>query len=206
MMPQQYLKDRVYESLRRKIINCEYAPGVLLNEAALIKEFEASRTPIRDALNRLASENLVTVIPKKGVIVNGISLKDIAEVLEVRAIIEPQLILLYGDRIDKLVLEDYYKRCLDTDQLEAKIRLDEDLHTILYDACTNRYLREILKNVEGSDHRNRIWRSNEGRVNDSIQEHLEITGHLLASRYPQAAESMHQHIMNAKNYAIQKYL
>lgn len=206
MMSQQYLKDRVYESLRRKIINCEYAPGVLLNEAALIKEFEASRTPIRDALNRLASENLVTVIPKKGVIVNGISLKDIAEVLEVRAIIEPQLILLYGDRIDKLVLKDYYKRCLDTDQLEAKIRLDEDLHTILYDACTNRYLREILKNVEGSDHRNRIWRSNEGRVNDSIQEHLEITGHLLASRYPQAAESMRQHIVNAKNYAIQKYL
>lgn len=205
-MPQQYLKDRVYENLRRKIINCEYAPGVLLNETELIKEFEASRTPIRDALNRLASENLITVIPKKGVIVNGISLKDIAEVLEVRAIIEPQLILLYGDRIDKPILEDYYKRCLNADQLETKIRLDEDLHTILYDACTNRYLREILKNVEGSDHRNRIWRSNEGRVNDSIQEHLEITNHLLASRYPQAAESMYQHIMNAKNYAIQKYL
>ena len=205
-MPQQYLKDRVYENLRRKIINCEYAPGVLLNETELIKEFEASRTPIRDALNRLASENLITVIPKKGVIVNGISLKDIAEVLEVRAIIEPQLILLYGDRIDKPTLEDYYKRCLNADQIEAKIRLDEDLHTILYDACTNRYLREILKNVEGSDHRNRIWRSNEGRVNDSIQEHLEITRHLLASHYPEAAESMYQRIMNAKNYAIQKYL
>ena len=205
-MPQQYLKDKVYENLRRKIVNCEYAPGTLLNEAALIREFEASRTPIREALSRLASENLVTVIPKKGVIVNGISLKDIAEVLEVRAIIEPQLVLLYGDCIDKEILRDYKNRCLNADRIDTKIRLDEELHTILYRACGNRYLREILKNVEGYDHRNRIWRSNEGRVNESIQEHLEITDHLLASRYSEAAESMRQHIMNAKKYAIQKYL
>ena len=88
-MAGKYLKDKAYEMIREKIVNCELAPGSVLNESELIEEIGASRTPIREALNKLEQENLVTIIPKKCIIVRGITIDDIAEVFDARAVIEP---------------------------------------------------------------------------------------------------------------------
>ena len=52
-MAGKYLKDKAYEMIREKIVNCELAPGSVLNESELIEEIGASRTPIREALNKL---------------------------------------------------------------------------------------------------------------------------------------------------------
>ena len=205
-MAHTYLTDRVYEALRKKILECEYPPGAVLNEAALVKEFGSSRTPMHNAIISLAAENLVTVIPKKGVIVNGITLNDVLEVYDVRSMIEPEVVSRYGDLLPRDYLQEYLERCHAATELQEKIRLDEELHSRLYSVCRNHYLRDILYRLEGHNHRNRVWRSNESRVNASMREHEEIVRALLAGETELAAQKMREHITNARDYAIRKYL
>lgn len=200
-----YLKDHVYETLRKKIIDCEYEPGSILSETLLLQNLGVSRTPVRDALNRLASENLVTIIPKKGIIVNGISINDIIQVFEARMIVEPQMLLLYGDRLDKDKLNDYLERCKNAENISEMIFLDEEFHLMIYDVCSNRFLRDFCSSLEGHNHRNRIWRSNEERVHISLAEHVQIIMALLNSDYGEAKDLLYQHLLNAREYAFKKY-
>ncbi len=67
-------------------------------------------------------------------------------------------------------------------------------------------MQDILHRLEGHNHRNRVWRSNESRVNASIHEHEEIVRALLRCEAQEAAQKMREHINNARNYAIQKYI
>ena len=83
------LKERAYRIIKDKIIRCEYMPGDFLNEKSLIEEIGASRTPIREALNKIEQENLVKIIPKRGVVVSEITMKDISEIFQVRECVSP---------------------------------------------------------------------------------------------------------------------
>ena len=65
-MPTSDLKTFAYTSIKEKLLHCDYEPGSVLNETALCQELKISRTPIREALNRLSQENLIQVLPKKG--------------------------------------------------------------------------------------------------------------------------------------------
>lgn len=200
-----YLKDHVYESLRKKIIDCDYEPGSVLTETMLMQNLGVSRTPIREALNRLAMENLVTVIPKKGIIVNGISINDIIQVFEARMIVEPQMLVIYGERFDKKQLKDYLERCKNASSIQSMIQLDEEFHSMIYGVCSNRFLKDFCASLEGHNHRNRIWRSNEERVHVSLDEHVMIATALLESDYAKAKDLMYQHLFNAREYAFKKY-
>lgn len=205
-MAGKYLKNKAYEIIKEKIINCELAPGSVINEAALIEEIGASRTPIREALNKLEQENLVTIIPKKCIIVRGITVDDLAEVFDARALIEPQILLQYGDRISMRFWEDYYERCKKENDTAEMIRLDEEFHEKLYQVCDNRYLREVMNMVKGMDHRNRVYKSNEERVYEGIQEHIAIVEKLLQKDYQEAADCLFHHLKMAKSYTLKKYI
>ena len=201
-----YLKDQVYEELRNRIIEYKYAPGTTVNETMLMKELGVSRTPVREALHRLEIENLVTIIPKKGVIIKGISIDDILQVFDARIVIEPQIIVMYGSRFPKDTLRKYLDDCHKAATVEEIIRLDEYFHNALYQLCANHYLREALLMIEGHNHRNRIWRSNENRVSASLQEHINIAEALLEENYELAGVRMREHLSVAREYALRKYL
>lgn len=65
-MAKTNLKTLAYKTIKQKIVTCEYAPGLYLNEEILTEELKISRTPIRDALSRLEQEGLIEIKPKKG--------------------------------------------------------------------------------------------------------------------------------------------
>jgi GntR family transcriptional regulator, rspAB operon transcriptional repressor len=85
----QLLRDDVYRSIRQAILSCEFMPGQQLREHILADKYRVSRSPIRDSLLRLEQENLVTVRPRQGYVVNPISKVDIAEIFTLRRYIEP---------------------------------------------------------------------------------------------------------------------
>ena len=93
------LKQVVYEELKRRIVSCEILPGSMLTEEMLCESLNASRTPVRDAVSRLEQENLVSILPKKGIRVNRVSLNNVEELFVTRLFVEPQLVLTYGNRI-----------------------------------------------------------------------------------------------------------
>ncbi len=94
------LKQQAYQTIRTKILNCEYAPNSYLNEEQLCKEINVSRTPIRDALSRLEQENLIKILPKKGVVVAPLNINEINMIYETRILLEPYILATYGNRID----------------------------------------------------------------------------------------------------------
>ena len=99
------LGNKIFTVLRDKILNEEYTQGQKLNEVALSKELNISRTPIREALKQLELEGLVKSIPNKGVYVLGFSHRDIDDMLEIRYALEGLAIQLAIERINDEELE-----------------------------------------------------------------------------------------------------
>ena len=82
------LRDVVFENLREAILEGELKPGQRLMEVQLAEQLGVSRTPVREAIRKLELEGLVIMLPRKGAYVANMSLKDIIDVLEIRASLE----------------------------------------------------------------------------------------------------------------------
>jgi DNA-binding transcriptional regulator YhcF (GntR family) len=103
----QSLKLQAYQYLKTKILNCEYRPNEFLNEQKLCAEMgNISRTPMRDALGRLEQEGLITILPKKGLMVSGITEDDVHSMFEMRLLVGEQRIMKYvADKGEKAVFQ-----------------------------------------------------------------------------------------------------
>src|SRR5437867_3340131 len=86
--PAQSLTDRAYADLEEMIVTLKLAPGAAVSEAELSKQLGIGRTPIREALQRLAREWLVVILPRRGIIVSEINVKSQLRLLEVRREVE----------------------------------------------------------------------------------------------------------------------
>ena len=78
------LADRAYLAIRGLIVSLELAPGAVIDERALMQRLGIGRTPVREALRRLAQEQLVEVFPRRGMFVTGVDVRDLARISEVR--------------------------------------------------------------------------------------------------------------------------
>jgi DNA-binding GntR family transcriptional regulator len=82
------LSDRAYSDLEALIVTLQLAPGSAVSEAELSERLGIGRTPIREALQRLARERLITILPRRGIIVSEINIKSQLRLLEVRREVE----------------------------------------------------------------------------------------------------------------------
>jgi DNA-binding GntR family transcriptional regulator len=85
----QLLTDKIFDLLKREIVTGGLKPGEAFKEVAMAKRFRASRTPVREACNRLSNAGLLVSIPKKGYTVAPITIKDILDVYDLRFLVEP---------------------------------------------------------------------------------------------------------------------
>src|SRR5580700_1345206 len=92
------LRDRAYEGLVRMITRLELAPDAVLVERALMNQLDVGRTPLREALQRLAAEGLVTHRPNRGMFVAGIGAADVQEIYEFRTLIDGTAVSLAASR------------------------------------------------------------------------------------------------------------
>jgi DNA-binding GntR family transcriptional regulator len=94
----QALPDRIYSALKHRILTCSLQPGQRLMEKELAQELGVSRTPLREALNRLALEQLVFLTPYRGYAVTPVLLDDIRNLSELRLIVESESAALAAER------------------------------------------------------------------------------------------------------------
>ena len=87
-------RDQAYMALYREIARLRLAPGALLDETALCQQLGLGRTPIREALHQLAGEGLVTIYPRRGIVVAPISLLDVRQQTDARLVWEPNIVRL----------------------------------------------------------------------------------------------------------------
>lgn len=195
------LKEKVYDIVKGKIVSGEYRPNTHLDEKALITELGVSRTPFREAMNRLELEGLITIIPRRGFFVSEISIKNINDIFQARHLIEPQLIECCLDSISKEKLIDIRNkfnswRDLTRDELND---LDWELHYLILESTKNDYLIKMMTNIYEQNQRTRTLATREvSREEDSAKEHIAIIDAILTGDISGAQEACRRHTRNSQ--------
>ena len=200
-MRKETLKQQAYNIIKKKIITCEYPPNFLLNEEKLKDEIGASRTPIRDALSRLEQENLVRILPKKGIMVASLSIREINAIYEARMLVEPYAIEHYANKVEKERLEYFRKIFRDGKEIQERIYdVDDKLHIEFINAMDNEYFQAMYERIYYQNCRLRILSGvkSEKRIEETLQEHLKIINACLEEQWQDAAEAMREHLVCSK--------
>src|SRR5438270_5623692 len=95
----ELLADRAYAELRDRLVTLRIPPGAPIDEDLLGEELEMGRTPVREAIKRLALENLVTVFPRRGTFASEINITDLAHISDVRTQLEGHAAYRAAERI-----------------------------------------------------------------------------------------------------------
>ena len=156
-------KERAYQYLRERFENGELKPGDRVSDLALTREIDVSRTPIREALNQLASEGLVEFIPHRGAFVRLPDLREIEEFYELRELLEghaasrlaaapdPVAVAELAALVEQMATmaeesrQEADHRALSATSTRDQRRLDLGFHGILLEACGNRRLCRIVE-------------------------------------------------------------
>lgn len=199
-MPAQTLSDKAYEFIKNKIITCEYPPNSMINETMICEAINSSRTPVREAINKLEQDNLVKVIPKKGIIIKDVTLNDIKLIFETRILIETYSLRAYAKEMDLDYLRDFKATLLANTELQAFFDLDDSFHSYIVAQTKNIYLINTSRSI--SDHNMRLrvlsGKSVEKRVEVTTSEHIEIIDHLINGEIERAVDALVDHLEKAK--------
>lgn len=206
-MPKTNLKTLAYNTIRQKIVTCEFAPGTFLSEEILTEALHLSRTPVRDALSRLEQEGLVEIKAKKGIIIKPLSITEINMIFELRTIFEPYVLLNYGSLLPIERLNEFYNIFLHQDANSECFQnndyfyvLDSSFHTMIINACPNTYIQQNFNLIQTQNDRFRYMTGNisNNRLEDTFREHLAIIRSCLLKNWKEAAEMMQYHIEESK--------
>lgn len=209
-MKKDSLKVQAYNAIKNKIIRCEYPPSTMISEEVLREELGVSRTPIRDALSRLEQEGLLTILPKKGIMVSGLSLSEINAIFEIRMLYEPYVLSTYGHRLNDDKLLEFYNICTQGKVLshDEFYRIDDDFHAFIIAATSNRYIQHTYNLIHNQNLRFRMMTGSQpnDRIEHSNREHLKIIKACLSKDWSAAAESMEEHLRQSKNSTFELLL
>jgi DNA-binding GntR family transcriptional regulator len=194
------LADQAYFAIRSLIVSLELAPGDPIREPELTAKLGIGRTPVREALRRLALERLVEVYPRRGMFVTTVDVRDLARLCEVRAVLEPEAARLAAERATKPDLEEInalIEELLDGRRRDdrALIDLDERIHRTIYRTSHNQLLEETLEWYY--THALRIWMLALDRtrtLQSAVLEHHELLDAVARGMGERAAALMRAHV------------
>lgn len=205
------MSDRATIEIRQKIISGEFPPGMKLLESDLAKRLGFSKVPVREALLRLERDGLIVMAPSRSAQVFDLGPDEIADLSEVRRILESQALILAADRNGKALaaeLEDIAKQmktAFDEHDVASYKLLDYEFHGALFRHCGNAYLRKNFETLSFRVQALRNRLSNDQRLNRlSLADHQEIPAALRDGRTDTALEILERHIaVTTENYLAQ---
>jgi len=203
------LREVIFNTLREAIIVGELKPGERLMEVQLADKMGVSRTPVREAIRKLELEGLVEMLPRKGAHVADLSVKDIMDVLEVRATLDGLATKLSASRItDEEIKElrhllDQFINYVEKDNLQGSIKKDVEFHDVIYRSSRNDKLIQISNNLREQVQRFRvIYLKDYSSSRELIREHTEILNAIVARDPAAAMECAQRHIKNQEETII----
>lgn len=153
------LTDRAYREIEEAIVTLKLRPGDILSEQMLAAATGIGRTPIREALQRLAIEGLVTILPRKGILVSEINPRSQLLVFEVRRELERMLCRVGAERATKeqraeaMQIAKAIDKAAKTNDDIAFMRLDRALNQLILEAGHNDYATRAMKLTQGLSRR-----------------------------------------------------
>lgn len=195
------LRDTAYERLKDAFRHANLAPGHPLSETGLSRMLGISRTPVREALQQLAQEGLVQVIPGRAMTVAAPSLQGVTNVIHVRSLLEPELARLVAESPTADVvatLRGVLAKMHAAARLNDRVvwsKADTEWHEVLCSACPNVLLAQLVLQMRNRMHYIAVEpHTTHQRILDCTDEHQQIV-EAIAARDPEAAErAMRKHV------------
>ncbi|HWE32679.1 MAG TPA: GntR family transcriptional regulator [Solirubrobacteraceae bacterium] len=199
--PRELLADRAYTELRDRLVSLRISPGAPIDEDGLGAELDMGRTPVREAIKRLALENLVNVFPRRGTFASEINITDLAHISDVRIVLEGHAAYRAAERLtdaqrrelEQLLVELGHSR--GSDDTEALMALDARVHRFIHRCAGNPYLEETLNRYFNLSLR--IWHLVFDRLPHlfaRVHEHDDVLHAIAAGDAEQARDVLTEHI------------
>jgi DNA-binding GntR family transcriptional regulator len=192
--------EEAYLRIRDRIVSLDLPPGSVVNEAHLQQELAIGRTPIREALQRLAHEKLVHSVPHRGTFVTDVKITDLARITEVRVVLEAHAARLAAERCtaaDRATLNELRaalrgRRTMDQREL---MRMDQRIHRQIYRSARNSFLESTLERYFNLSLR--LWflvLDQEVRLGAAVEEHAELLEAVVSGDGDRAEAIMRRHV------------
>ncbi|WP_337869984.1 GntR family transcriptional regulator [Meiothermus sp.] len=202
------VREAAYAHLRGAILMGALLPGVRISEPGLAQELGVSRTPVREALQRLAQEGLVELLPGKGARVRVLSAEEVREVYDVRALLEGEAAALAAQNATEVELNRLERllqvlEALPKEAYAKQMQVDFDFHTVLIEAAHNKTLARIYADLRSSLTLVRSFQQTLSQHPKTRQQHQAILSALKARNPGKAAEAARAHVRYFRDLVLQ---
>jgi DNA-binding GntR family transcriptional regulator len=186
------LTEHAYRKLEEMIATLKLAPGTLVSEAVLSKQLGIGRTPVREAMQRLARERLLQILPRRGCIVSNSQPDDELSVIEARRPIEVLVVrtaALRASAEERQAFEriaEAMAATLASGDFDGFARLDAEFNDLCFVACRNPIAASMMQLITTLNRR--YWFMHHGQTlpTEGIERHIDIA-HAIARGDPEAA-------------------
>lgn len=208
------LGDRTAAQIKKAIITGELVPGSALRDRQLAEQLGVSRTPVRDALNRLEATGLVVPRGKSGWGVSPFTEQDVREMFQLRRLFEPVALQELSEQPEQATITklagffDEYHRPIPTSLYPEYFAHDHAFHKQIVACSTNRRLREMYSVMEYQIDRGRhfLTTAAKGRADETLDEHLSIVHAIAARDFELAQRELLSHLQAGENLMIEQLL
>ena len=198
--PPRSQSEEAYLKIRDRIVSLDLPPGSVVNETRLQAELAIGRTPIREALQRLAHEKLVHSVPHRGTFVTDVKITDLARITEVRVVLEGHAARLAAERCtpaDTAAFAELLASLRSRGDMAQRelMRMDQHIHRQIYQAARNSYLESTLERYFNLSLR--LWflvLDHEVRLRAAVEEHVELVEAVMAHDGDRAEAIMRRHV------------
>lgn len=176
------LKEYIYHELKKKLMSSSISQGERIYEEEIAKEFGVSRTPVREAINRLIAEGFVENRPRKGVFAAEVSKEELIKMLDIRVVLEElsvKMCCLMISEEEILALKEIYakyKERLQSGEFGKASELDSEIHKYIAQVSDNKKLIEYIDDIQDFFAYTRTGAVNwtEKKVERSLRDHHEL--------------------------------
>jgi GntR family transcriptional regulator, rspAB operon transcriptional repressor len=202
-------QQQAYEYVRAKILSMEFMPGETLTDSKVASDLNISRTPVREAFQRLENEGLLISEMRRGWRVYSMTLKDIDDIFDIKCEVEGLIArkaALDQNEEHHQVLKDILTRmkiASNEDDLGAWMELDGSLHHLLYVMAQNERAERIIRNLNDQWHRLRKgFITMSGRLDVATNEHELVISAIIAHDADRAQQAMKDHLNDVRHGLI----
>lgn len=208
-MKSMSLSRRVYRSVRFDIVSGKISGGTRITETEIAQKFKVSRTPVREALQKLTQEKLITAIPKAGYLVEDLSDNELNDLFITRMEIE---IVAFHKAIDFITVEEIKRLDDNLEETKAAIKLGEDFkitqldldfHATIYKASRSVYLFRVCSMLSDLTLRYRhSLNLQPGLAGEMLKQHIQIYQAVLAKDTEAVSQALVHHAGTAKDHIL----
>lgn len=205
------LREHVYTGVKSAIIGGDFQPGKRLIEEKLAADMVTSRTPVREAIQKLEKEGLIFRLPRGGFAVKQVTEEELEEILGLRSVLEGYAAFLATSRItdtelkqlDEIIAKE--DTCLKNLNVDEFIRLDGEFHDVLYKAAKNARLYGLLNDLRDYMYRYRVIILHyQRKLHLAVQDHKEMLASMKAKSPRQVEKLVRKHVSRGKEIIKKK--